>query len=272
MKKLLRGMAHAVGLEVHKYRPTLGQLQLPYMDVLDLIINQEMAKKKAGDWTFMQFGAHDGQNFDPINQYIRKHHWRGVLVEPQPKLFERLKKTYASEPQLIFENAAVAPTDGPVDFYCFKDDGSLPYHATMLASFNREAVEHNMHGYRGEVINLRVPGVTVATLLKKHDIKHLDLLQIDTEGFDWEVMSMFAKADCWPTIVHFENWGALDSSLAPYAKPWIEHGYGFLPIAHDMLCYRQSTLTKEFHERVSNSKPECDAMVDPLLASSGARN
>jgi FkbM family methyltransferase len=226
MKKLIRGMAHMVGLEVHRYRPGPGPIELPSIDVLDLVIEQELAKKS--DWTFIQIGAHDGKSFDPIHKYITRHHWHGVLVEPQPKLFERLKATYAAERQLRFENVAIARTDGVMDLYCLKDDGRMPYHATMLASFNRGAVANNMHGYRGEVIAVPVPAMCVATLLAKHGIKELDLLQIDTEGFDWDVLQMFAEANCWPTIVHFENWRAIDAGLEPFVRPWIDRGYAFV--------------------------------------------
>mgnify|MGYP001241831218 FL=1 len=267
VKRFVQRLANAVGLEIHRYRPNLGALKLPMIDVFDLIIEREVANQR--DWLFVQIGAHDGKSFDPIHKYVTRYHWRGVLIEPQPELFRRLKATYASEPQLRFENVAIADKDGIVDLYCFKDDGRLPYHATMLASFNRHAVEHNMHGYRGEVIAVPTPAMTVATLLAKHAITHLDLLQIDTQGFDWEILAMFARAGVWPTIVHFENWGGMDASLEPYARPWIERGYGFLPIAHDMLCYRQPNLTREFQDRVRNTQAECEALVDPELESAG---
>jgi hypothetical protein len=44
---------------------------------------------------FIQVGANDGIFGDPLREHILAHKWRGVLVEPQPEIFEQLKANYA---------------------------------------------------------------------------------------------------------------------------------------------------------------------------------
>ena len=49
---------------------------------------------KKDDFFFIQVGANDGLMCDPIRQFIVKHSWGGILVEPVPDYFELLKKNY----------------------------------------------------------------------------------------------------------------------------------------------------------------------------------
>ena len=47
---------------------------------------------KKDDFFFIQVGANDGVMCDPIRQFIVKHSWGCILVEPVPDYFELLKK------------------------------------------------------------------------------------------------------------------------------------------------------------------------------------
>jgi FkbM family methyltransferase len=235
----------------------------PLIDVLDLLIRHETARHP--DWFFVQIGAHDGTSFDPIHDYIHKHHWRGILVEPQPKVFARLRKTYETEPQLILENAAIARQDGTATLYALKETPGMPYHATMLASFNRDAVEFNGHGYKGEVEELKVPALTVKSLLAKHQVNRVDLLQIDTEGFDVEIIKMFAEANCWPAIIHFENPTGLSSKLQQDLTPLIQKGYVFHHYDIDTIAYLQSDQSG-FTLRTRASQGDLEALKAPPSA------
>jgi FkbM family methyltransferase len=166
---------------------------------------EALVQKKGANLRFVQIGAHDGLHNDPIRAFVEKYHWIGVLVEPQPAIFKRLLANYADEKQLAFENCAIAPIDGQAKFYCFAPNQGLPDHATMLCSMWKEAVTNNGHGYRGEVEQIIVPAMTLQTLLTKHDIESLDILQIDAEGFDFDVIKMLDETAIRPEIIHFEH-------------------------------------------------------------------
>src|SRR5687768_133577 len=45
--------------------------------------------------TFIQIGAYDGVEADPIRSLVLdSDSWQGILVEPQPDAFERLRQNY----------------------------------------------------------------------------------------------------------------------------------------------------------------------------------
>jgi len=96
--------------------------------------------------------------------------------------------------------------------------------ATGLASFSKEKVEqafdngivaHNcrVHGIeipidRNEwITEEEVEVISPTSLIKRYDIKKINLLQIDAEGFDFEVIKIFDIASTNPQAIIFENVG-----------------------------------------------------------------
>ena len=58
------------------------------IDVLDLLLTKLSAERP--DFFFVQIGANNRLTDDPLRQFVTKYHWHGVLVEPQPQVFQQL--------------------------------------------------------------------------------------------------------------------------------------------------------------------------------------
>ena len=52
---------------------------------------------------------------------------------------------------------------------------------------------------------MKVPSQKLTTLLGHHEVSHVDLFQVDAEGFDYEILKMLFATDFRPSIVSFEN-------------------------------------------------------------------
>lgn len=241
MRELIKKLANKFGYEVRRIKRDDEVIPKPIsdmpIDVFDLVVKDLVSKK--ADIFFIEIGAHDGLHYDPIRPYVKQHHWRGILIEPQPKIFARLVENYKDEPQLLFENAAIAAQDGTFCLYTFEESPDLPDHATMLASFNRAALEHNAHGYQAPIQETIVPAISTGSLFSKHNITQVDLLQIDTEGYDWEILKMFDFAKYLPAIVHFESAGLDADETADCFKLLEGHGYRILTLGIDTIAYQQ---------------------------------
>jgi FkbM family methyltransferase len=215
------------------------------INVFPLVVEDLVQRKIRGggqpaDFFFVQIGAHDGVHGDPIRPFVEKYHWHGLLVEPQPEIYQRLVANYAAEPQLTFAKAAVADQNGMATMYTFKKSPDLPDHATMLASFNRDALVYNGHGYQGEIEPLIVPALDLKTLLSKHKISQVDLLQIDTEGYDYEIIKLLSDSPIRPEIIHFES-AFLNAELKHECGELLHAlGYRALTIGVDTIAYRQA--------------------------------
>ena len=65
----------------------------------------------------VQIGANDGKTHDPLYRYISKYKTAGLLVEPQPDVFQKLKNNYKDNPNLKFADVAMGEEDSSIPFY-----------------------------------------------------------------------------------------------------------------------------------------------------------
>jgi len=130
--------------------------------------------------TFIQVGANDGRSGDPLRKLIKRGTLRGLMVEPQPEPFGRLVERHAGVAGLSFENAAITDHDGPIEMVTATDRSTL---GTLVP-------DRNILSRRKArtLSRVTVAGLSFASLLTKHSIERFDLLQIDTEGYDYEVL------------------------------------------------------------------------------------
>jgi FkbM family methyltransferase len=171
--------------------------------------------------TVVQIGANDGINNDPIHKFIKRDNWQGVLLEPQKFVFEKyLKPLYLKTGNIVVLNAALDQKDGQKPIY--KVAVSESRWATGLSSFNRSVLEAAVEsGYiekeaikegaplpsdKKDYISVEmVECISTETLIKRFNLTKIDWLQIDTEGFDFEIIKMFNIGMTKPEIIVYEN-------------------------------------------------------------------
>jgi FkbM family methyltransferase len=189
-------------------------------NLLEMAIAQQTVS--CDDVFFIQIGAFDGREGDHLHQLIRTHHWRGVLVEPQPQAFELLQRNYAGQSQLQFFNVAIGPRDGTLTLYT-RTGGCVP-----IASVSRRLLVKPGHS-RSEVVAIEVPCWTIQRLLSESaSPERIDLLQIDTEGFDFEIIRSIQFERVKPSIIRFEHALLSDRDRNDSLELLAEHGYRFV--------------------------------------------
>lgn len=240
LKGMLFRLIQRMGYDVHRRRAP--SVAVP-INVFRLVVQDVMARRRAagdgGRFFVVQIGAHDGMHYDPIRPFILEYGWGGILVEPQPAIFRRLAENYRGQPQIALENVAIGYADGTTSMYAFRPSPDLPDHATMLTSFRRSALELNTHGYRFPIDEITVPVLSVRSLLAKHQVRRVDLLQIDTEGFDYEIIKMLRDTAVRPEVIHFESGGLGPQELIECLDLLAGWGYRVLTIGIDTIAYRQ---------------------------------
>lgn len=171
--------------------------------------------------TVVQIGANDGINNDPIHKFIKRDHWHGVLLEPQRFVFQKyLQPLYRKTGGIVVFNAALDVRDGQKPIY--KVAVSESRWATGLSSFNRGALEaavksgyiereaikegaplpENKNDY---ITEEQVECISTESLIKRFGLEKIDWLQIDTEGFDFEIIKMFNIGVTRPEVIVYEN-------------------------------------------------------------------
>ena len=177
--------------------------------------------KNKKEITVVQIGANDGIHNDPIHRFIKSDGWVGVLLEPQKFVFENyLSPLYRNTKGIIALNAALDVKDGSKPIY--KITVSNSRWATGLTSFNREVLEEAVRsGYverqaikegcrlperlEDYICEEQVECISTESLVKKFTLEKIDWLQIDTEGFDFEIIKMFNIGFTKPDVIVYEN-------------------------------------------------------------------
>lgn len=237
----------AVGDRLRRWRHALVRRRptRPIEQVLDVFAR---AHPRA---SFVQVGSNDGVRFDPICLQIRTRPWTGIMVEPVPYLFARLEVHYGDSRRLRLENSAIADHDGAQPFYFLAEapgDDAVPDWYDALGSFRRDVVLSHRVDIPDIEDRLRVidvPCLTFESLCDKHRVDHVDLVHIDTEGYDFEVIKLI-DLDRWqPTVLLFEHKHLSAVDRTACAAHLEANGYELLADDTDTLCIRRTTLAAE---------------------------
>ncbi len=159
----------------------------------------------------VQIGSNDGEKHDPIHLAVTSNDWRGVLVEPVPYVFRRLQTNYAAYPALHLENVAIAPQSGEMTFYYLEQatgDEALPTWYDELGSFNKDVIlKHadRIPDLAKRISSMPVPCLSFDELCRRNNIDDVNLLHIDTEGFDFEIIRSIDFTQHRPCLLIFEH-------------------------------------------------------------------
>lgn len=212
--KLLRNIASALKKSIkrdslpYKYLRAVNRSipQSEHMAVLDSFARLQKQVY------FVQIGAADGMRGDPIHNWVKKKKWSGIIVEPVPYLFTQLKQNYAGHENLILENVAISDKDEEIkDFWYVRqaqEPHNLPIWYDQLGSFSRDVilrVSSTIPGLENMLVKQHVHCVSLKVLFSRHNVKKIDLLLIDTEGYDFEIIKQFDFASFQPKIIMYEH-------------------------------------------------------------------
>lgn len=183
------------------------------------------------DVIFVQIGACDGVSEDPVHDFVKRGKMRAVLVEPIESSFVKLKHTYEKISNVSCVHAAIGEENGEKSFFVVREGAASfdPYWSPQLASFSKaHLVKHGVP--LGDINEVKVPVLTLETLFTKYKLEKIDILQIDTEGFDGEIVRMALDLPHIPECINFEHVHLNDVERTELFKLLSERGFGW---AHD---------------------------------------
>lgn len=208
------------------------------------------------DFFFVQIGANDGKTRDPINEYISKYQLRGILVEPQPDVFERLIDTYQGNNNVILVNSAISESVGKKKFYTSnnllkKNYPDLFFRVTGLASFDRDTVKKSLAGFFSKTLKnkemvekvddyieeIEVKTTTLYTLFKENNVGSMDFLFIDCEGYDFEIIKFLDFNKFKPKIINYESLHLKDDDVYACEQLLSNNGYTFFRHGNDTCAF-----------------------------------
>jgi FkbM family methyltransferase len=198
----------------------------PFLDIQRLSGGWEISIAR-----FFDVGANDGGTARLAASYFPQA--RIIAFEPHPATFARLVKRMARQPRFEAYNLALGPQTGEVTLFEYRPSriNSLAPNAPYAVRFPEKAT------------TIPVQCTTVDAFCALHEIDAVDVLKIDTEGFDMQVLQGAATlidAGALRFIyIEFNDVlpreGVFGGALAPIAELIAPHGYRFVATYNDYI-------------------------------------
>lgn len=184
----------------------------------------------------LQVGAADGKIAETLHDQFMSADWNAVLLEPLPDMFQRLQKTYSNKPKYKLVNAALAQFDGYVNIRrippeAVKDDELW---ALGISSIDGVRSSFTVGGQVPDATAIdlaaksrldKVRTISFQTLVASADLRKIDYLQIDTEGYDLVVLQEIDLQRFRPLLINCEIYNLSHFDRAKVFARLQAHGY-----------------------------------------------
>lgn len=162
-------------------------------------------------------------------------------MEPLPDMFERLSLNFKHHAQIKPVRVAVHPSETTAFIYRVSKNRLDQYDdwCSGIASFSKDhLLKHNI---KLEDIEYEVvPCQPLMTLIQEQGLTNIDYLQIDTEGFDHEVLNMLDLEQVKPAIIKFEKVHTPANEFKKIQRKLEHHGYEIIDDTRDAIAVLES--------------------------------
>ena len=215
---------------MHRQQEKLGQL------ILD-----DQRRQAGADFFFVQVGACDGVSFDSLYDFVVKHRLRGIVIEPLRDLYDDLQKNYSGCPDVLPLNVALHRNAGQIKMYRVPAGAAgAPGWTKGMSSMDPE--HHKLYDVSSQhIVTETVACISWNDLLEQRRINRIDYLQLDTEGYDYEILDMLDFEKVRPAVIKFEHdiptRRTTIKRFADVISRLIEQNYHILTMPHEAIAY-----------------------------------
>ncbi len=154
-------------------------------------------------FTILQVGANDGVSFDFLHEIIKTRKTTGVMIEPVPTYFNQLCENFRDYNDILKINKAIHKTKSKETIYKVKENcmHKYPDWVKGIASFDKDHFKNKVDNDDIETVSVQCDNLM--NIVAEH-IKEVDYLQIDTEGYDAEIIKQIDFKKFKPKMIKFE--------------------------------------------------------------------
>jgi FkbM family methyltransferase len=149
---------------------------------------------------FIEAGANIGVDQNNTKIFEDLFGWKGLLVEPSISAYEACKQ---NRPNSIVINAALSSKDN------IEIVGDFDGHLMSSIDGKRRSNPNSM---------VMIKTRTLTSILKEHNIKNIDFISLDVEGFEFDVLNGFDFNIWKPSYILIEINGDDKTIIDPYLK------------------------------------------------------
>lgn len=183
----------------------------------------------------IQVGAFDGTTSDPLRSFLDAEDIHACLLEPQEGPFEKLASLYRNSKRITPLRMALADHNGSLKMSTSALEGSA-----MASAIQGHNKRFGIDG--GTLREIQVPCITAASLLQKCGWPQIDFLQVDVEGYDWDVVNHFLQISVEPLVINFELLHLDRKTRLESAAALKKRGYHFIDNHLDRIAFHSALL------------------------------
>ncbi len=144
---------------------------------------------------YVDVGA-EGATDLSVTKFFYDKGWRGINIEPIPRLYETLVR---ERPRDINLNIGIANKRGTLQFREYSGSGFSTFSETMKAVYSSDPqkLTKNFRDYTVETL-------TLADVFRAQNVASIQFLKIDVEGFEYEVIESNDWATYRPQVICIE--------------------------------------------------------------------
>ena len=155
-----------------------------------------------------------------------------------------MQQNYGAFDNVVLENAAIGPIDGLMPFFHLADAteeerARLPSWYDGVGSFGKEVVlghAKDIPDVEERLVVTDVRTLTFGGLCERNGVERIDLLLIDTEGFDWEIIRLIDLPKWSPTLLIYEHFHLSPQARLDCARHLNGIGYATMEEGFDTFC------------------------------------
>jgi FkbM family methyltransferase len=157
----------------------------------DFILNEFFKDKKDG--FFVEIGCIDGKRFSNTLAFEEKG-WKGLCIEAHAEYIDLLKK---NRPNSIICHCAAAEKDDENCIFYANARGSLSTLDPSKEELWKKRYSEYFSGFEKQKIQKR----RLDSLFRQYNIKDIDILSIDVEGYETEVLKGLDFSNFRPKVI-----------------------------------------------------------------------
>lgn len=195
---------------------------------------------------FVKIGASDGITDDPCSDILLANtNWRGLLIEPVPYCFDRLRVNFQDSRRFCLEQIAIGAATGEDTFYyvdakAIQSIPSLPPWFDQLGSFDRNHIMKHLDGVLDPfIVECKVQVCPLSDVLMRNGIQDVHLLHVDAEGHDYEVLKTLDFAKHVPLSIFIEHKHLSEAQKTEMLHFLRKHGYSVRDCGEDYFAVHE---------------------------------
>jgi FkbM family methyltransferase len=211
---------------------------------------------------YIQIGTNDGND---LFRQMCMHSPRPthiILIEPNTSLIPSIRHNYEGIDNVTIVNKAIYHTSGLHVELCIPAHqgryGSQASNGCVYTHVNFSLVPMNDWGNTTDMVKIMAETITFDQLCSDYDMTEIEYLQIDTEGYDSEIIRMLDLSKYSIKRIRYEQWGFNPKEFSRLGEVASRLGSAGMDFVKDKLENAGYTLS-----------PLCDSDGNDMLAVKG---